>query len=100
MLDTAERVKRVNLRIKELEDKREKKQINLLGSLCLVLLLSLIGSLGVMTGGGQAGMVAGLYGSMLLYEGAGSYVFVSVLSFSLAVVITTIYMKYLKNKEI
>ncbi len=90
MHDTAERIRRVRLRAEELHRKRESRFLGGLGSLCMVLTFSLIGAIGALTGGGRGGMVPGLYGAMLLYEGAGGYVVVAVLSFAAAVVITVL----------
>ena len=88
MYDTAERVRRVRLRIGELHRKRENRLLGGLASLCAVLTFSLIGTICFLTGGGQGGTVPGLYGAVLLFEDAGGYVLTGVLSFAAAVVIT------------
>ncbi len=90
MHDTAERVRRVQLRAGELHRKRENRFLNGLTSLCALLALSMIGAFAAMTGGGQGGMVSGLYGAMLLFEDAGGYVLAAVLSFAAAVIITAL----------
>lgn len=90
MHDTAERVRRVRLRAGEMRRKRENRLLGGLSSLCAVLAFSLIGTIGVLTGSGQGGTVPGFYGAMLLYEDAGGYVLVGVLSFAAAVVITVL----------
>ena len=90
MRDTAEQVRQVRLRVEELHRKRENRFLCGLSLLCAVLTFSLIGAIGTLTGGGQCGTVPGFYGAMLLYEDAGSYVLVGVLSFAAAVVITVL----------
>ena len=102
MHDTVERVRLVRLRAGELHRKRENRLLGGLVSLCAVLSFFLVGTIGVMTGGGR-GNVTGLYGTMLLFDEAGGYVLVGVVSFMVAVVITLICIrgekKNGKNKE-
>ena len=43
-------------------------------------------------------MEQGMYGTMLLYDGAGGYVLVGVVSFTVAVIVTALCMKY-RNRE-
>lgn len=90
MHDTAERVRRVRLRVGELHRKRENRFLGGLFSLCVILFFSLSGTVGVMTGGDPGGTVPALYGAMLLYEDAGGHVLVGVLSFAAAVSITAL----------
>lgn len=103
MYDTAERVRRVQLRAGQLQRKRENRLLGGLTSLCVLLAFSLVGTVNAMTGGGQGGMVPGFFGAMLLYEDAGGCVLVGVLSFAAAVVITVLCMrsreKIKKNKN-
>ena len=94
MYDTAEQIRRVQLRAGQIHRQRENRLLGGLGSLCMVLTFSLIGAIGALTGGGRGGMVPGLYGAMLLYEGAGGYVVVAVLSFAAAVVITVLCIRH------
>lgn len=87
MHDTAERVKRVKLRISERRHKQDNQLIVGLFTLCSVLSISLIAVIVTIEGKG-VGVVPGMYGMMLLYEGAGGYVLVSVITFAAAVIIT------------
>lgn len=97
MHNTEERVRLAQLRAKELHHKRENRLIGGLASLCGVLSFFLIGTVGAITGGGR-GNVSGLYGSMLLFDEAGGYVLVGVVSFTVAVVITLICIRRGKEK--
>jgi hypothetical protein len=94
MHDTVERVRRVRLRAGELRRKREDLILGGLGSLCAALALALVGAVGAMTGGGQGGTVPGVYGAMLLRDGAGGYALVGVLSFMAGVVATALGFRY------
>ncbi len=58
-------------------------------SVCLV--RPLVGTVGTVQG--QPMDTAGMYGAILLHEGAGGYVLVAVAAFTLAVVITVICMR-------
>lgn len=98
MHDTAERVRLVQLRADELHRKRENRLLGGLVSLCAVLSFFLIGTVDTMTGGGR-GNVPGLYGTMLLYDEAGGYVLVGVISFMVAVVITLMCVRGEKKNE-
>lgn len=96
MHDTTERIERVKLRVKKLQRTSETRLINALSVLCIILSLSLVGVIGVMTGGSW-GTISGLYGTMLLYEDAGGYVLVGVIAFAVAVIITTLCLRYRGN---
>ena len=95
MHDTAERIRRVELRVEELRCEEEKRLIGGLFGLCVILSTFLVGFIENMVGGGQC-IVTGLYGSMLMYENVGSHVLVGVISFSAAVGITVM---CIRNKE-
>jgi len=88
MRSTEERVRMARLRAGQLERKREIRSASGLGVLCGVLLCSLIGTIHTAVGSGQGSMASGLFGAMLLYEDAGGYVLVGVVSFMAAVVVT------------
>ena len=98
MYDTAERIRLVRLRVGELHRKRENLLLGGLASLCGVLSFLLIGTVGAMTDGGL-GNVPGFYGSMLLFDDAGGYVLVGVISFTAAVVITLMCIRGKKRNE-
>lgn len=92
MHSTAERVRRVRQRAGAIHRKREGRITSGLGSLSVLLTVFLIGIAGSMTGAAR-GQVPGLYGSMLLFDEAGGYVLVSVLSFAAAVFLTVFCIK-------
>jgi len=97
MCDTTARVARVRARTRQLRRKREKRAAGALSALCAALAAALAGTISALT---QASPAAGpgMYGSMLLYQDAGGYVLVGVASFTAAVVITALCMKY-RNRE-
>lgn len=92
MHDTPARVALVNKRVRQLRRRREKRAAGALGALCLALLGSLVGTMSLLTRGAPAAE-SGMYGSMLLYQDAGGYVLVGVVSFTAAVVITALCMR-------
>ena len=97
MYDTSARVARVKVRVRQLRRRREKRAIGALSALCLLLAASLVRALSAVTGGAPA-MEQGMYGTMLLYDGAGGYVLGGVVSFTVAVIVTALCMKY-RNRE-
>lgn len=97
MHDTPARVALVNKRVRQLRRRREKRAAGALGALCLALLGSLVGTMSLLTRGAPAAE-SGMYGSMLLYQDAGGYVLVGVVSFTAAVVITALCMRH-RNSE-
>ena len=66
-----------------------------LSVLCTLLFLSLVGAMGIMQS--QPINVTGMYGTILLHEDAGGYVLVAVISFTAAVVITALCIKFKKR---
>ncbi len=100
MYDTTERVRRVKLRAEELRRKGEKRLIGSLFTLCAMLSIFLVGAIGNI--GGRGGYtVPGFYGATLMYEDAGSYVLVGIISFVSAVTITMLCVRSKdKNKKI
>lgn len=98
MYDTMERIKRVKLRAEELRFKQEKWLLGALSILCVVLPLSLIGAIRMVTSR-ECGTVLGLYGTMLLYEDAGGYVLVGVITFAAAVIITVLCIRYRERQK-
>ncbi len=89
MYDTEKRVALVKKRIAEHRRRQVRRSIRSLSALCVLLFLSLVGTVGTVQG--QPMDTAGMYGAILLHEGAGGYVLVAV--FTLAVVITVICMR-------
>ena len=98
MCDTTARVARVRERTRQLRRRaREKRAIGALSALCTALAAALAVTVSALTEGAPAAG-PGMYGSMLLYQNAGGYVLVGVASFTAAVVITALCMKY-RNRE-
>ena len=94
MYDTNERVAHVKERAARIKQKKEKRMIRGLSTLCLVLCCCLVGILGEVSGGfGSAAAVQGLNGATLLSERTGGYVLVAVVSFVTAVVFTLLCVK-------
>lgn len=98
MYDTAERVRQVQLRAGELHRKRENRFLSGLTFLCTMLAFTLIETISVITDSRAGDTVSGLYGTMLLYDDAGSYVLTAVLAFTIGVVITVLCIRH-KGKE-
>ena len=68
-----------------------------LSVLCTLLFLSLVGTMGMMQS--QPIDITGMYGTILLHEDAGGYVLVAVISFTVAVVITALCIKFRKRGQ-
>ena len=99
MYDTNERVAQVKERAARIKQKKEKRMIRGLSTLCLALCCCLVGILGEVSGGfGSAAAVQGLNGATLLSERTGGYVLVGVISFATAVMITVLCIR-LRERE-
>jgi len=98
MPDKSQWVRRVKLRIRELQRRSENRIIGGLSAACAALALSLIGAIGATTGGGRGGATE-LYGAMLLYDDAGGYVFAGVLAFMAGVVVTVLCIRHRRITE-
>ena len=88
MYDTATRVGLVKKRVHQ-----KRRAFFGLSALCLLLFASLVEALTAFTGFDHSAALS-MYGSILLYEDAGGYVLVGVISFIAAVVITVLCIKY------
>ena len=97
MYDTEKRVALVKKRIAEHRRRQVRRSIRSLSALCVLLFLSLVGTVGTVQG--QPMDTAGMYGAILLHEGAGGYVLVAVISFTVAVVITVLCIKFSKKGQ-
>ena len=95
MYDTATRVEMVKKRIRQRQREKEKRRIFDLSAICVLLSAALVGLMKTLSGTEQIAL-PGLYGSILLHEDAGGYVLVGVISFTAAVVITVLCIKYRK----
>ena len=97
MYDTEKRVALVKKRIAEHHRRQAQRSIRNLSALCVLLVLSLVGTVGTVQG--QPIDVVGMYGAILVHEGAGGYVLVAVISFTVAVVITSLCIKFRKREQ-
>lgn len=97
MYGTIERVQKVKQRVGQLQNKQEKRVIDSLFSLSIMLSAFLLASIGCLAKQGLSS-VPGFYGAMLMYEDAGSHVLVAVVSFITAVIITAVCLRYRYNK--
>lgn len=97
MYNNQKRVELVKRRIYERNCQQQRHGIYGLSAACMVLFTFLAGTLHVVAGHTQMA-AQGMYGSVLLYKDAGSYVLVSVVSFVLAVAVTLCCIK-LRDRE-
>ena len=78
MYDTEKRVALVKKRMAKHHRRQVQRSIRRLSALCLLLFLFLVGAVGMVQS--QPMDVAGMYGAILLHEGAGGYVLVAVIT--------------------
>ena len=97
MYDTKTRIELVKKRMHEHHRRQERRTVCRLSVLCTMLFLSLVGAMGIMQS--QPINATGMYGTILLHEGAGGYVLVAVISFTVAVVITALCIKFRKREQ-
>ena len=97
MYETKTRIALVKKRMHEYHCRQERRTVCRLSVLCTLLFLSLVGATGIMQS--QPINVTGMYGTILLHEGAGGYVLVAVNSFTVAVVITALCIKFRKREQ-
>lgn len=98
MHDTAERIRLVKQRAGRLRQKRERRSLGALFVLCLILSLALVQTFASATRGRRGASVQEMMGASLMFEDAGAYVLVGILSFTAAVVITVLCLRH-KHKE-
>lgn len=99
MYGTAERVGMVKKRIRERNRQRVKRSIRRLSVLCAGLACVLAETVGAMTDYLSA-EVPGMYGSILLYGGAGGYVLTGVAAFFAAAALTVFCIRISRGKKI
>ncbi len=97
MYDAEKRVALVKKRMAKHHRRQVQKSIRSLSALCVLLVLFLVGMAGMVQG--TPVDAAGMYGAILLHEGAGGYVLVAVISFTVAVVITVLCIKFGKKGQ-
>ena len=98
MYDTATRVALVKKRVCQKRCRQEKRVLCGLSAFCMVLSLSLMGALGTIAGYGHSAAVS-MYGSILLHEDVGGYVLVGVVSFTAAVLLTVLCVRYSRKRK-
>ena len=96
MYDTEKRIELVKKRMHEYHRRQERRTVCRLSVLCTLLFLSLVGTMGIMHS--QPIDITGMYGTILLHEGAGGYVLVAVVSFAAAAAITALCIR-LRNRK-
>ena len=89
MYNTARRVALVKQRVRENTRRRQRCGIYGLSAACMLLFAVLMQAADALIAPGQAA-AWGSFGTMLLWEDAGGYVLVAVVSFAAAVVITAL----------
>lgn len=102
MINTSQRVRQVELWVQTKKRKKEKRFIGTLLYLSLFLFLSLVSTVGKLTGTGGA-VVQGMNGATMMLDGAGGYVLVGIIAFAAAVAVTVLCIRYhekLKSKNI
>ena len=97
MYDTKKRVALVKQRMAEHRRRQARQSVQRLSALCVLLFLSLVGAMGIVQS--QPINATGMYGTILLHEGAGGYVLVAVISFTVAVVISALCIKFRKRGQ-
>ena len=97
MYDTKTRIALVKKRMHEYHRRQERRTVCRLSVLCTLLFLSLVGAMGIVQS--RPINATGMYGTILLHEGAGGYVLVAVISFTVAVVITALCIKFRKKGQ-
>ena len=85
MYDTEKRIELVKKRMHEYHRRQERRTVCRLGAM------------GIMQS--RPINATGMYGTILLHEGAGGYVLVAVISFTVAVVITALCIKFRKRGQ-
>lgn len=98
MRTTDERIAELGRRVRIQKRKSENRLLASLSAVSVMLFACLVGLSGIY-GGGHRSSVQGLYGSTLLYEGAGAYVLVGVVAFAAAVVITVLCIRHRKKQK-
>ncbi|MEG2455569.1 MAG: hypothetical protein RSC08_04870 [Oscillospiraceae bacterium] len=94
---TAHRTQLVLRKVKGIRRRRENRKVAGLSAVCLLVLVFL-GSAAQSIAGSTAD-VSGLFGSVLLHEGAGGYVLAGLIAFAAGVVITLLCIKSKHKKD-
>ena len=97
MYATARRVALVKQRVRENTRRRQRREVISLSAACMLLCAALMQTAGTVVGPGQP-EACGVFGAMLLWEDAGGYVLVGVVSFAAAAAFTALCFR-LRNRE-
>lgn len=98
MYDTATRIGLVKKRVQQKRRRQDSRTLGGLSILCLLLSVSLAGALEAFTGPGHSAMLS-TYGAILLHEDVGGYVLAGIISFTAAVLITALCIRYREHKK-
>ena len=97
MYTTAERLNNVKARLNQYRRKRENHLLRTLCVICFLLLFSLVKIIESLSSSEHGSEISGMQGAIMIYEDAGSYILVAIISFVVAVVITLLCMRYRKK---
>ena len=93
MKSQQERLEQLHTRAAELKEQKERRTVNALKAVAVMLFVCLAGVMSVFSGLQNAARPENYTGSSLLDSNVGGYVLVAVMAFAAAVVITVICMK-------
>lgn len=99
MYDTSEKIRLIKRRAGVLCKKREKRSLRALFTLCLALSLALVLTFTAATRGRSGAFVQEMLGATLMFEDAGAYVLVGILSFTAAVISTILCLRHRKKRK-
>lgn len=99
MYATSERIRLIKRRAGKLRQKREKRFIRTLFTLCLSLAFALVLTFAAVTKERSGVFVREMFGATLMFEDAGAYVLVAILSFTAAVIITILCLRHRQKGE-
>ncbi len=95
---TEERVRLVKQRVSTLQRRQENNWFGVLGTLGIAFSVALVTAITAVTDTTGVGMMPGLSGSILRFNGAGGYVLLELLVLIAAVVVTVLCIRY-KDKQ-
>ena len=95
---TENRVREIRSRTRQYRDRYETRLLSCL-AVCSLILITGIGSLLSIVQDAGAAAVADAYGTVLLRDGAGAYVFIGIVAFAVGVALTVICI-WLKKKKL
>ena len=99
MKSQQERLEQLHTRAAELKEQKERRTVNALKAVAVMLFVCLAGVMSVFSGLQNAARPENYTGSSLLDSSVGGYVLVAVMAFAAAVVITVICMKRKDRKK-